>query len=85
MRDAVLVDAEDSPGLDALQGEHAQQLVGLVLEDEEGRRIDAEGPLLASVTSVDDNVTRWMIPFSMIRGMAPSSGIEPGSPATGET
>ncbi len=39
--------------------------VGLVLEDAAGRRQPAAGPMLASITSVDDGVTRYMVPLAM--------------------
>ncbi len=52
---------------------HTKQLIdvfkrtdaGLVLEDAAGRRRPASGPMLASITSVDDTVTRHMVPFAM--------------------
>jgi len=39
--------------------------VGLVLEDTAGRRRPAAGPMLASISSVDDSVTRYMVPLAM--------------------
>jgi hypothetical protein len=39
--------------------------VGLVLEDATGRRRPAAGPMLASITSVNDGVTRYMVPVAM--------------------
>ena len=38
---------------------------GLVLEDAAGHRRPAAGPMLASITSVDDGVTRYMVPLAM--------------------
>ena len=39
--------------------------VGLVLEDAAGRRRPAAGPMIASITAVDDGVTRYMVPLAM--------------------
>ncbi|MCU0232764.1 MAG: hypothetical protein MUE90_01850 [Thermoanaerobaculales bacterium] len=39
--------------------------VEMVLEDADGRRRPAAGPMLASITSVDDGVTRHMVPLAM--------------------
>jgi hypothetical protein len=38
---------------------------GLVLEDNAGRRRPADGPMMVSVTSEIDGVTRWMVPIAM--------------------
>jgi hypothetical protein len=37
----------------------------LFLEDEHGELTDARGPLLVSITSEADEVTRWIFPFAM--------------------
>ena len=39
--------------------------VSLVLEDDDGRRRPAAGPLMVSMTSEADVVTRWMVPLAM--------------------
>jgi len=39
--------------------------VELVLEDAAGNRRPAGGPMMASITSEVDAVTRWMVPFAM--------------------
>jgi hypothetical protein len=39
--------------------------VGLVLEDDEGRRRAAHGPMMVSITSERDGVTRFMVPIAM--------------------
>ena len=39
--------------------------VELVLEDDDGARRPAAGPLMASITSSSDSVTRWMVPLAM--------------------
>ena len=47
--------------IDVFKRTHA----GPVLEDGAGRRRPATGPMLASITSVDDGVTRHMVPLAM--------------------
>ena len=47
--------------IDVFKRTHAE----LVLEDAAGRRRPAAGPMLASITSVDDGVTRYMVPLAM--------------------
>jgi hypothetical protein len=39
--------------------------VALVLEDEDGNRRPAAGPMMVSATSESDAVTRWMVPLAM--------------------
>ncbi|MCP4895355.1 MAG: hypothetical protein GY906_00135 [bacterium] len=59
-----------NPSIEAL---YSKQLVDilkrsqarLVLESESGVLREAKGPLLASVTSEDDAVSRWIFPFAM--------------------
>ncbi|MCU0303726.1 MAG: hypothetical protein MUC56_06690 [Thermoanaerobaculales bacterium] len=47
--------------IDVFNRTHAR----LVLEDSAGRRRPAGGPMIASITSVDDGVTRYMVPLAM--------------------
>ncbi len=37
----------------------------LVLEDDAGRRRPAGGPIMVSITSASDGVTKWMVPLAM--------------------
>ena len=39
--------------------------VALVLEDQDGDRRPAYGPMMVSITSEADGVTRWMVPLAM--------------------
>ena len=39
--------------------------VEVVLVDEAGNRTRSAGPMLASITSVDDGITKFMVPFAM--------------------
>jgi hypothetical protein len=59
-----------NPSTEALYSEQLVDILRrhrlrLVLEDELGNRTGAGGPLLASITSESDSVTRWMVPLAM--------------------
>ena len=59
-----------NPSTEAL---HTKQLIDvlkrsgvrLVLEDDAGHRRPADGPMMVSITSSNDGVTKWMVPLAM--------------------